>query len=774
MAYIGKAPVNGYHAKQTLTGDGSTVTFSLDQTVASETSIIVSVGGVIQEPKTAYDLVTAGTQITFTAAPASTDRVYIHFLGTAVVQNLLDVNGAEFILDVDGDTSLTADTDDEIDIRVGGTDRSTIKATGFHNIDSIKFVAGTGDDMQMYHDGTNSYLTNATGALKIATETSGIALTIGHTTSEVTVADNMTVTGNLTIGGTTNFGDFDISNVGSIALDTITNDGTDITLDSSGDIVLDAAGNDIFLKDAGTTYGSLTATGSNLIIKSGTTTAATFSGANVTLAGTVGSGNITSTGTVQGTTITATTAFVPDASDGAALGTTALEFSDLFLADGAVINFGDDQDITLTHTADTGLATNGTFSATTITATTAFVPDASDGAALGTTALEFSDLYLADGAVIGFGDDQEVTLTHVHDTGLLLSSTDQLQFGDSGTYIHQSADGVLDLVSDTEIEINATTIDINGNVEISGTATTTGVHTFTAVPVFPNNTIETADIQADAVDGTKIADDAIDSEHYTDGSIDNAHIADDAIDSEHYADGSIDNAHIADDAIDSEHYADGSIDTAHIADGQVTIGKLATAVLTGATDIGEAIVDADLLLVDNGAGGTLRKTTASRLKTYITPGITVASQFRLTTDFTGDANPIASNWEEVDTYYSRIGSAVTESSGIFTMPSTGVYWIVYHTSVQYNGENNYHEAILQGSSDGFSSDTATIASKYSSSSDHGTTSYYGASCHAIYDVTSTSNNTIKCRVNVEDDSATTKGSSSNSQTSLTIMRLGDT
>jgi len=82
-------------------------------------------------------------------------------------------------------------------------------------------------------------------------------------------------------------------------------------------------------------------------------------------------------------------------------------------------------------------------------------------------------------------------------------------------------------------------------------------------------------ITADAVDATKIADDAVDSEHYTDGSIDNAHIADDAINSEHYADGSIDNAHIADDAIDSEHYAAGSIDTAHIADNQITLAKMA-------------------------------------------------------------------------------------------------------------------------------------------------------------------------------------------------------
>ena len=118
---------------------------------------------------------------------------------------------------------------------------------------------------------------------------------------------------------------------------------------------------------------------------------------------------------------------------------------------------------------DGALTGSSTIQGTTITATTAFVPDASDGAALGTTSLEFSDLYLADGAVIGFGDEQDVTLTHVADTGLLLSSTDQLQFGDSGTYIHQSADGVLDLVSDTEIEINATTVDINGAVDVSGT-----------------------------------------------------------------------------------------------------------------------------------------------------------------------------------------------------------------------------------------------------------------------------------------------------------------
>ena len=80
----------------------------------------------------------------------------------------------------------------------------------------------------------------------------------------------------------------------------------------------------------------------------------------------------------------------------------------------------------------------------------------------------------SDAAVLGFGADTDVTLTHVADTALLLNSSRQLQFGDSGTYIHQSADGQLDLIADTEIQIAATTVDINGNVEISGDLTVSG------------------------------------------------------------------------------------------------------------------------------------------------------------------------------------------------------------------------------------------------------------------------------------------------------------
>ena len=61
---------------------------------------------------------------------------------------------------------------------------------------------GASQDMQLYHDGSNSFIDNAVGALRIATSTSGIAVTIGHTTSETTIADNLTVTGTSNLVGT--------------------------------------------------------------------------------------------------------------------------------------------------------------------------------------------------------------------------------------------------------------------------------------------------------------------------------------------------------------------------------------------------------------------------------------------------------------------------------------------------------------------------------------------------------------------------------------------
>ena len=83
MAYIGRQPSYGAFEKQSLTADGSTTTFTLNYTIGSSSSILVSVAGVVQEPETGYNLASGGTTIVFSAAPTSGDTVFIIFLGIA-------------------------------------------------------------------------------------------------------------------------------------------------------------------------------------------------------------------------------------------------------------------------------------------------------------------------------------------------------------------------------------------------------------------------------------------------------------------------------------------------------------------------------------------------------------------------------------------------------------------------------------------------------------------------------------------------------------------
>ena len=128
-----------------------------------------------------------------------TDALSIN--GTVVTSTAAELNK------LDGATVTTTEIN-YLDITTLGTSEAskavTVDASGDLLVpDSDKFKFGAGSDMQVYHDGTNSYVTNATGELKLATESSGIAIAIGHSTSEVTFGDNVTVTGNFDVNGTT-------------------------------------------------------------------------------------------------------------------------------------------------------------------------------------------------------------------------------------------------------------------------------------------------------------------------------------------------------------------------------------------------------------------------------------------------------------------------------------------------------------------------------------------------------------------------------------------
>ena len=103
MSYVGRPPEYGGYEKQDITPDGSTTTFALNYTVGSESSLLVSVSGVNQQPGTAYTLSGGGANIVFSAAPASTATTFVIFLGYAFDSGVLLGTGT-----ITGQTEVTS------------------------------------------------------------------------------------------------------------------------------------------------------------------------------------------------------------------------------------------------------------------------------------------------------------------------------------------------------------------------------------------------------------------------------------------------------------------------------------------------------------------------------------------------------------------------------------------------------------------------------------------------------------------------------------------
>ena len=152
-------------------------------------------------------------------------------------------------------------------------------------------------------------------------------------------------------------------------------------------------------------------------------------------------------------------------------------------------------------------------------------------------------------------------------------------------------------------------------------------------------------------------------------------------------------------------------------------------------------------------------------------GITNAQQWRLSANLTGDAEPIAANWEEADTDgYNRLGDAMTQSSGVFTFPATGYWLITFMFTHQFNGAGSlYNSGVIQ---------TATNGSSFGSASEsynnlYANNAYSGNSINFVFDVTNTSTHKVRFTIGSQNN-AILQGDTGNNRTSATFIRLGNT
>ena len=191
-------------------------------------------------------------------------------------------------------------------LKYTGTLNATCTVTlGPNSVSKVWIIenATSGSQILTIKQGTGSSVNIPNGSVKVVySDGGGTGANVVDAFTDLDVAGTFAVAGNTTVGGTFTSTGAVTANAG-VSIDNITIDGTeidlssgDLTLDVAGDIVLNSDDGIIFLKDDTATFGSLNNNSGNLIIKSGTTTAATFSGANVTLAGTVVTGGLTTLG----------------------------------------------------------------------------------------------------------------------------------------------------------------------------------------------------------------------------------------------------------------------------------------------------------------------------------------------------------------------------------------------------------------------------------------------------------------------------------------------
>ncbi|WP_290942084.1 hypothetical protein [Hyphomonas sp.] len=174
---------------------------------------------------------------------------------------------------------------------------------------------------------------------------------------------------------------------------------------------------------------------------------------------------------------------------------------------------------------------------------------------------------------------------------------------------------------------------------------------------------------------------------------------------------------------------------------------------------------------------TLKVNTIQDTSGNVQPfGITMQDSWVVTSGYSTNATvDITANWARhsaaSSTFFGNIGSAMTESSGVFTFPSTGIYLVMASLVVKTNGGGRTYLGAEQRISSDSGSNYTDASVSYNSG--YQNNAYASAITIAVYNVTNASNFRWKLR-SVFSDTTLVVGDATNKLSGVTFTRLGDT
>ena len=153
-------------------------------------------------------------------------------------------------------------------------------------------------------------------------------------------------------------------------------------------------------------------------------------------------------------------------------------------------------------------------------------------------------------------------------------------------------------------------------------------------------------------------------------------------------------------------------------------------------------------------------------------GVTEADQWRVTSDFT-PGGVVTANWERNDTNFDKLGTGMSESSGVFTFPSTGIWEVTWDVTLKHNGSSRELQTRIQMTTNNSSYSNIAENGSFVQQTDSNTTYAHG-NANAIVDISDTTNRKVKFYFNNTGSVGNADGSSTENKTWATFLRLGDT